>query len=301
MTEYNILAKVTIDTSGVQAQLSQKSYSLPVKATVQLDENGLTSQMNNQVTKWNNSLSNLKVNNPLAFNNEDVQKQEMIFNDMAKAAQTGLIPIQDVNTQLGTLRSTVTQTSSATESFTGTIAKDISKVAEWLVATTLIIGAIQQLGAGIQYIVALNTAMTQTQMVTGDTDTQIQQLVDDYNKMATALGTTTLEVQAANLVWLRQGKSAADATELTKDSIEMSKLAMTDTTTAAQYLTAIMNGFQMSASDATGVMDKMLALSNSTKTSAAVSFDTLSAAMQVSAAEANNTGISFANLASYIN
>ena len=226
---------------------------------------------------------------------------------MTKMTETQAIGIGQVETRTISLNKGMTQfndttrqSSVAVKSWIGDLENAIEKIMLWAVATGAIYGALKSLSDGVQYVKDLNKAMTDTQMVTGDSDAKIQQLAQDYHNLAMQLGATTLEVQAASLVWLRQGKSASDALALTTASLQMSKLAMTDSASAASYLTAILNGFQMQASDVTGVMDKMLALSNSTKTSAAVSFDTISAAMQVSASEANNTGISFSNLASYI-
>lgn len=168
-------------------------------------------------------------------------------------------------------------------------------------AVQTIFGTFQQIQAGVQYVKDLNDAMTQTRMITGQTSDQVTKLYGNYQQMANQLGVTTLEVSKASDTWLRQGKSAQDAAQLTQASIMVSKLAATDQTTAAENLTAIMNGFKMQASDATSVMDKMLALTNSTKTTAAVSFQTISEAMQVSASIANETGVSYDQLASYIN
>lgn len=167
-------------------------------------------------------------------------------------------------------------------------------------AVQTIFGTFQSIKDGVQYVKDLNDAMTQTRMITGQTSDQVTKLYGNYQQMASQLGVTTLEVSKASDTWLRQGKSAQDAAQLTQATIEMSKLAATDQTTAAENLTAIMNGFKMQAGDATSVMDKMLALTNSTKTTAAVSFQDISAAMQASASTASEAGVSYDQLASYI-
>ena len=206
-----------------------------------------------------------------------------------------------LNSSLTKFTDTTRVSSVAVKSWIGNLENALEKIVLWAVATGAIYGALRAIGDGVQYVKDLNKAMTDTQMVTGATDAKIQQLTQDYHNMALELGVTTLEVQQASLEWLRQGKSASDATALTKDAIMMSKLAMTSSSEAATNLTAIMNGFQMQASDVNGVMDKMLALTNSTKTSAALTFGSISNAMQSSAAIANELGISFDQLASYIN
>ena len=330
MTEYNILLNAAINpVNNIQSSLNSmaKSVSLTI-SNIKIDPAALTAlqtQIGNATNKGSggatssggstssspsidtNTTAVQKFNAALSEMNPTATTTNNVLQQMTKATQAesdGLDSVTkrtiSLNPSLTQFKDVTTESSVATKGLSGDIANAVEKMAMWAVAGTALYGSLQQIQKGIQYIIDLNTAMTQTQMVTGETDTQIQQLAADYNNMATELGSTTLEVQAASLAWMRQGKSAADAEELTKDSIMMSKLAMTDTATASEYLTAILNGFQMSASDATSVMDKMLALSNSTKTSAAVSFQTISEAMKVSAAEANNTGVSYDKLASYI-
>ena len=212
-----------------------------------------------------------------------------------------------LDNSLGKVATTSKETSSETVSLTdkvgkmgGEVLNAVGKMALWAIAGTILFGTLRKIGDGIQYVKDLNKEMTNIAMITGDTIPQTDALAASYHNLAMELASTTLEIAKGAEVWLRQGKSAADTLALTAASIQMSKLAMTDSASAASYLTAILNGFQMQASDVTGVMNKMLALSNSTKTSAAVSFDTISAAMQVSSSEANNVGISFDKLAAMI-
>jgi TP901 family phage tail tape measure protein len=199
---------------------------------------------------------------------------------------------------------TTDDTSKATvtlgDTWLGTMGNVIARTIQWSLALGLVYGSLRALQDGVKYVIDLNTAMTTTQMITGKTSEQIQGLYQNYQQLAQQLGVTTLEVGQASDGWLRQGKSAEDAAKLTTASVMLSKLAVTDTATATQSLTAILNGFGMSADDATSVMDKMVALSNSAKTSAAVSFETLSSAMQVSAAIAKDTGVTYDQLNSYI-
>ena len=191
-------------------------------------------------------------------------------------------------------------TGTSAKTFGDKLKSAFERVGVYSIAMSTLYAAMNQLKQGLQYFVDLQKEMTNIQLINGATDEQIKTLASDYNNLAKELGSTTIEVAKSAEVWIRQGKSAQDATELTKASIMMSKLAMTDAGTAAENLTAIMNGFQMQASDVTSVMDKMLAVSNSTKTSAAVSFNEISTAMKYSAAEAKEVGISFNQLESYI-
>lgn len=75
-----------------------------------------------------------------------------------------------------------------------------------------------------------------------------------------------------------------------------SKLGNLESAEATEYLTAILNGYQMEAEEATSVVDRLIAVDNI----AATSFSELARAMQYSAAVANETGVSFNNLVGYI-
>jgi len=75
-----------------------------------------------------------------------------------------------------------------------------------------------------------------------------------------------------------------------------SKLGALDSAQATQYLTAILNGFQMEADEAISVVDRLIAVDNISATS----FNELARAMQYSAAVANQTGVSFNKLVGYI-
>jgi len=75
-----------------------------------------------------------------------------------------------------------------------------------------------------------------------------------------------------------------------------SKLGAMESAEATEYLTAILNGFNMSADEATTVVDKLIAVDNKSATS----FKELATAMQYSSAVAESTGVSFDSLTSYI-
>ena len=234
-------------------------------------------------------------------NNPTVSKGNVIAGQLQGAISEGDIDkAKQLSQELSGVNSVLGAMGKSTQSFSQEMGIAISRTISWTLAMTAVFGTFQMIQSGIQYVIDLNKQMTQIQMVTGGTDTQTKALTADYHQMAQELGATTLEVAKASETWIRQGKSASDAAMLTKDSIMMAKLAVTDTATAADNLTGIMNGFQMQAKDATSVMDKMLAVSNSTKTSAAASFNEISTAMKSSAVVAQQTGVSYDQLLSYI-
>jgi TP901 family phage tail tape measure protein len=76
----------------------------------------------------------------------------------------------------------------------------------------------------------------------------------------------------------------------------MSKLGNLDAAQSTEYLTSILNGFKLEATDAIGVINKLTALDNAYATSVGE----ISAALQRSSNSAQQNGVSFDELASYI-
>ena len=82
------------------------------------------------------------------------------------------------------------------------------------------------------------------------------------------MGSTTLEATRASVEYLRQGKTIQETEGLVKASLQLSKLGALDSAQATEYLTAIMNSYQLSAEQATSVVDKLVAVDNISASSA---------------------------------
>jgi TP901 family phage tail tape measure protein len=149
---------------------------------------------------------------------------------------------------------------------------------------------------GIQYITDLNKEMTNIQIVTGFDTGTIGQLAIDYNDLGKELGATTIEVAKSSTEWFRQGKSIQETQELIKSSMMMSKLANMDSAQATEYLTSIINGFKLEASEVEDVISSLVALDNKFATSTAE----IASAMQRSSVSAQQAGVSMEELASMI-
>jgi len=177
-----------------------------------------------------------------------------------------------------------------------TLGNNAKKVAEWAISTALIYGTLNEIRKATEFIISLNKELTSVQIVTGMDAGEVAKLSGEYNQLAKEMGATTLEVAKGNLEWFRQGKSVAEANELVKSSLTMSKLGNMESAQATEYLTSILNGFKLEAKDSIGVIDKLTQLDNNYATSVAE----ISSALQRSANSAQQAGVTFDELASYI-
>ena len=95
----------------------------------------------------------------------------------------------------------------------------------------------------INTVIELNAAMTDVQMVTGETASQTAELAHQYSEMAQNLGATTTEIANGASEWLRQGKSIEETNQLLEASMTLSKVGAIESSQATELLTSTLNGY----------------------------------------------------------
>lgn len=144
----------------------------------------------------------------------------------------------------------------------------------------------------IDTVIELNTAMTDVQMVTGESAEQTAELAHQYSQMAKELGATTAEVANGAAEWLRQGKSVAETNQLLESSMILSKVGAIESSQATELLTSTLNGYKKEANEAMHVVDAMSAVD----LAAATSVEELAVALQSTANMARVNGVGFEQL-----
>lgn len=144
----------------------------------------------------------------------------------------------------------------------------------------------------IDTVIELNTAMTDVQMVTGESAEQTAELAHQYSQMAKELGATTTEVANGAAEWLRQGKSVAETNQLLESSMILSKVGAIESSRATELLTSTLNGYKKEANEAMHVVDAMSAVD----LAAATSVEELAVALQSTANMARVNGVGFEQL-----
>ncbi len=287
MPEYNILAQIKIDPTSVRSELNKisKSSVINVKAKI-TDADKLATTLG----KIDNQLERIKINNKDAFDNSQVVRDS--YNETVKlrdALSKGEASLGQYQVQFGKTNNEIARynqesrtTISHTDNLVSSLGKAITKIALWGVATGILYGSLRNIQNGIQYVKDLNEAMTDTQIVTGYTKSQIAELSNNYNNLAKELGVTTLEVADGALEWQRQGKTVAETQKLLRASVMMAKLANMDQAASTEALTSIINGYKLSIDEVIPTIDKLVALDNNFATSTQEISDALTKVSAVS-------------------
>ena len=204
--------------------------------------------------------------------------------------------LQNVNKQFSNLKTSAEKAGIEGRTALQEIGNDLKKMFYWTVGGTAIFGTINKIKQGIGIVNSLNTSMTNIQMITGMSATQVGELTKQYSDLASQLHETTTSIMGASEEFLRAGNNAQETASLLKTSTVMSKIAGQSQEESAQSLISIMNAYHLKATDMMGVTDKLVAVDNVSATSTAE----LSEAIQKTAASAQSSGVSFSQLVSWI-
>lgn len=166
------------------------------------------------------------------------------------------------------------------------------KFAIWSVATVTWYGVIRVMKDVVKQSIEIDTAFTKLQMITQNTNAEMQELKKSYISLAKEMRVTLDVVTAGADEFLRAGLSATEATEALRASVVLSSVANMDSATSTQYLIAQMNAYGIEAKNLMSLVDKMSAVDIVAATSSAE----LGEALQQTAKSAQLAGVSYDDL-----
>ena len=142
----------------------------------------------------------------------------------------------------------------------------------------------------------MNAVFTDIQMVSLSSAESIDKLKESYAELAYEYSSSVVSVAEGANQWIRQGKSAAETTELLQASMVLSRVGAIDAADATEYLTSTLNGYQLEADQAMRVVDAM----SQADIESASSVEDLAIALQKTANIARNAGVDFETLVGWI-
>lgn len=142
----------------------------------------------------------------------------------------------------------------------------------------------------------MDEAVTNLSIAMGKGRNEAYSYLGDLNKQAKELGANTKETADSADSWIRQGKSIAETEKLVRDSMVLSKLGKIESADASEYLTASLNGYKKSASEAIDIVDKLTAVDMESASDAGG----LAVSLSKTASAANMAEVSFDRLVGMI-
>lgn len=166
--------------------------------------------------------------------------------------------------QLSAFRAEVKAAGRDTLSFGDVLKNNLTKVSQWIGATTIIFKTWQTLREGFDVVKDLDNALIDLKKTTHATEEQYRSFYYTANQTAKELGASTKDIIQQTSDWARLGYSLEDATTLSRNSAIFSAVSEDlDLTEATDGLVSILKAFKLDANDSLdGIISKVNEVGN---------------------------------------
>lgn len=133
---------------------------------------------------------------------------------------------------------------------------------------TLSYGTLNLLSSSIrnafQYSIALDSSLNDIRIVTDKSADDMERFAQSANKAAKELGQSTTDYTKASLIYYQQGLEETDVTARTDVTLKAANVTGQSTQEVSEQLTAVWNGYKVSAAEAELYVDKLAAVAATT-------------------------------------
>lgn len=225
-----------MDLSEANSRLSQiKESASQVQKALEKAFNADLGTLN--VSKFNNELKNLDINK--------------IYNDFNSAGSAGQTAFKNITTQILTTNMQLKQT----HSFLENMATTLSNTIKWNIASGAMNALINSVQQAVNYVEKLDTSLNNIRIVTGKSAEEMRDFAESASQTAQELSASTRDITEGALIYYQQGDTDEDAlakTEITQKTANVSQISSEQ---AAEYLTAVWNGYKVANEAAAEGMD----------------------------------------------
>ena len=221
------------------------------------------------IAKFNQSLKSMNL--------QAVQK------GFANAGLQGQAAFRNIATQVLTTNLQLRQTNT----FLQRAGKTLFDAAKWSIAYGGINAMTQGVRNAYSYVKELDTSLNDIRIVTEKSAEEMDVFAEKANKAAKTLGKATNEYTKASLIFFQQGLEDQEVEARTEVTLKAANVTGQSTDEVSEQLTAIWNGYKVSAEEVELYIDKVAAVAAST----AADLEELSVGMSKVASAANLMGV----------
>ena len=189
------------------------------------------------VSKFNNELKNLDINK--------------IYNDFNSAGSVGQTAFKNMTTQILTTNMQLKQT----HSFLENMATTLSNTIKWNIASGAMNALTNNVQQAVNYVEKLDTSLNNIRVVTGKSAEEMRDFAESASQTAQELSASTRDITEGALIYYQQGDTDENAlakAEITQKTANVSQISSEQ---AAEYLTAVWNGYKVANEAAAEGMD----------------------------------------------
>ena len=221
------------------------------------------------VSKFNQALKGMNLN--------------QVYKDFSAAGAAGQAAFRNVTSQILTTNMQLKQT----HNFLNNMATTMANTVKWGVASSVMNNFTGSVQKAYGYVKSLDTSLNDIRIVTGNSADEMERFAVKANNAAKALGQSTTNYTNAALIYYQQGLSDEDVAARAETTLKAANVTGQTGEAVSEQLTAVWNGYKVSAEEAELYIDKLAAVAATT----ASNLEELSTGMSKVASAANLMGV----------
>ena len=207
---------------------------------------------------------------------------DIVYQKFSKLGPEGQVAFSKMASSVLTTNIQLKQTHSLLQSMGTTMMNTV----KWGIASSIFNNITQSVSQAFDYVKALDSALTDIRIVTGDSRDEMSRFADQANRAAQSLGRSTMEYSKAALTFYQQGLNDEEVQARTQAVLKAQNITGAGSQ-MADYLTAVWNGYKVANEEAELYVDKLAAVADSS----ASNMSQLAIAMSKVASSANMLGV----------
>lgn len=291
-TNYDLTFKIGVKADRAELSSLQKSLEQAVREGQKIGEK--TSESMDKAVKSANQILNILKNSETDFGTMSLNK----FNKSLKQSKIDIQSLKSGFEQLGpggaasfnSLQRNLLKADvqiSKTNKTLDNLAKSFKNTVSWGISSTVFNSLSNSLAGAYGYVQDLDRSLNDVRIVTGQSADEMTRFAKEANAAAKRLGTSTTAFTDAALIYYQQGDSDAVAKAKAEVTLKTANVTGQSASEVSEQLTAVWNGYKVSAEESELYIDKLAAVATAT----ASDLEELSTGMGKVASAANVMGV----------
>ena len=269
----------TSDLKKISPQIDDKQLNAElqkIRGTVNTLENAFTKAFNPKL----NTVNIKTFKNELASSNTNLQQ---VYNTLKQTGEVGENAFRQLSTKMLDTNIKLKETSGLFKEMGTTLKNSI----KWNIASSVINTFSGKVQEAYGYVKNLDSSLNDIRIVTGKSADEMDRFAEKANKAAKELGKSTTDYTKASLIYYQQGLSDEESAARTDVTLKAANVTQQSAQEVSEQLTAVWNGYKVSAQEAELYVDKLAAVAAGT----ASDLEELSTGMSKVASAANALGV----------
>ena len=219
--------------------------------------------------------------------NQELKKANLtttqIKADLAGAGATGSMAFNNLGSSILKTNIQLKQTNKLLDS----MAVSMANTVKWGITSSIFNTVTSSISKSVNYAKQLDKSLNNIRIVTGKSKDEMAEFAVEANNAAKSLGASTLDYTNASLIYAQQGLSDAEVKARAEVTVKAANVTGQTGEEVSEQLTAVWNGYKVTAAETELYVDKLAAVAAST----AADLEELSTGMSKVAAAANSMGV----------